>query len=215
MYKLPKSQYIASFDVDAQKTFTPLCPKELPVPDGMNIVAELNQQAVLARFRVASKDSHSAKALWVADEKHPPLEKIEALNMDVRWPAHAVPGTLGFELLDNLPSIPEYDYVVWKGVELDMHPYGACYHDLKEKLSTGVIEFLRSHQIHTVILGGLATEYCVKTTAVQLQKAAFQCVVNLAACRGIDAKAIEAALADMRAIGIVTVDACQQLIKED
>lgn len=205
MYHLPHPRYVASFDVDAQKTFTPLCPNELPVPRGTEIVEPLNQQARWASVRIASKDSHSAKALWVANEKHPPLEQIAALNMDLRWPVHAVPGTLGFELLDGLPPISEYDYVVWKGVELDMHPYGACYHDLKEQLSTGVIEFLRAREIQTVLVGGLATEYCVKTTALQLQKAGLQCVLNLAACRGIDPIGIQKALDEMQAAGIKVV----------
>ncbi len=205
MYHLLAPRYVASFDVDAQKTFTPLCPNELPVPRGTEIVEPLNQQAQWASVRIASKDSHSAKALWVANEKHPPLEQIAGLNMDLRWPVHAVPGTLGFELLDGLPRISEYDYVVWKGVELDMHPYGACYHDLKEQLSTGVIEFLRVREIQTVLVGGLATEYCVKTTALQLQKAGFQCVLNLAACRGIDPIAIQKALDEMQAAGIKVV----------
>lgn len=183
------------------------------MPDGTEIVSQLNQQAKWASLRLASKDSHSDKALWVADDAHPPLEKIAGPNMDMRWPAHAVPGTLGFELLDGLPAIGDYDYVVWKGVELDMHPYGACYHDLAEKLSSGVIEFLRLNTINTVIVGGLATEYCVKITALQLQRAGFQCVINLAACRGIDATAVDSALTAMHAEGIVVVQSVNDFME--
>ena len=36
---------IASFDVDAQKGFTPLCPNDLPVDGGHEIVDSLNEQA--------------------------------------------------------------------------------------------------------------------------------------------------------------------------
>ncbi len=212
-YTLPESEFVASFDVDPQKTFTPLCPHELPVPKGTEIVAQLNQQAKWASLRLVSKDSHSDKALWIANEAHPPLEKMAELNMDRRWPMHAVPGTMGFELLEGLPAISEYDYVVWKGMELDMHPYGACYHDLAERLSTGVIEFLQTKKINTVIIGGLATEHCVKTTAFQLQKAGFQCVVNLAACRGIDAIAIDTALTEMHEAGIVVVQSVNDLMR--
>ncbi|MBY0377627.1 MAG: isochorismatase family protein [Gammaproteobacteria bacterium] len=212
-YTLPESQYVASFDIDAQKTFTPLCPQELPVPHGAEIVDQLNQQAEWASLRLASKDSHSDKALWIANEAHPPLEKMAEPNMDMRWPVHAVPGTMGFELLDGLPLIANYDYVVWKGVELDMHPYGACYHDLGEKLSTGAIEFLQARGIGTVIIGGLATEYCVKTTALQLQRAGFQCVINLAACRGIDAVAIDKALTEMHMAGIAVVQSSHDFMR--
>ena len=185
MYQLPEQSTVASFDVDAQKTFTPLCPQELPVPGGTDIVVELNAQAHFASLRLASKDSHSARALWVADAVPPPLSVLAAPHMDCYWPVHAVPGTLGFESLPGLPAIVDYDYVVWKGIELDMHPYGACYHDLTERLSTGVVEFLKVRGIHCVIVGGLATEYCVKTTALQLRRAGFDVVVNLAAFRGL------------------------------
>jgi nicotinamidase/pyrazinamidase len=210
MYQLPKKSTVASFDVDAQKTFTPLCPQELPVPGGTDIVAELNAQAQFASLRIASKDSHSAQALWVADAAHPPLSPITAPQMDCYWPVHAVPGTLGFESLSGLPAIVDYDYVVWKGIELDMHPYGACYHDLQERLSTGVIEFLQVRGIHCVMVGGLATEYCVKTTALQLRRAGFDVVVNLAACRGLDPIAIEVAIKEMKALGIAFVSTASE-----
>lgn len=42
----------ASFDVDAQKSFTPLCPDELPVPGGDQIAGELNFIASLASLQI-------------------------------------------------------------------------------------------------------------------------------------------------------------------
>ena len=42
---LPEKKYIASFDIDAQNTFTPVCPDELPVAEGDTIAGELNAQA--------------------------------------------------------------------------------------------------------------------------------------------------------------------------
>ena len=45
---------IASFDVDAQKGFTPLCPDELPVPGGDTIAPALNQLAARASLRLGS-----------------------------------------------------------------------------------------------------------------------------------------------------------------
>lgn len=194
---------IASFDVDSQNCFTPVCPDELPVPDGTEIVAELNAQAKLAQYRLGSKDAHPVHPIWLADDKHPPLSPVKGhKNVDVRWPKHAVPGTKGFELIKGLPHPIEYDFFVWKGVEPDLHPYGACYHDLEEKKTTGVIEFLHSKKVTTVIVGGLATDYCVKNTALQLKKAGFKVIVNLAACRGVDPKTTEEAKQQMKEAGI-------------
>ena len=44
---------IAAFDIDAQQTFTPLCPDELPVAGGDMIAEELNAQAAFASVRGA------------------------------------------------------------------------------------------------------------------------------------------------------------------
>jgi nicotinamidase/pyrazinamidase len=196
----------ASFDVDAQKGFTPLCPGELPVSGGETIAAALNHQAGLARLRVGSKDAHPVNALWKATGDLPQYSPVAGRNVDIRWNLHCVPGTLGHQLLDGLPHPVDYDFFVQKGVEPDLHPYGACYHDLDERQSTGVIEFLTCRSIETVLVGGLATDYCVKTTALQLNRAGFQVVVNLAACRGIAPESVQAALAEMAASGIVILE---------
>src|SRR6056297_1697724 len=66
--QLPAIDKIASFDVDSQRTFTPLCPDELPAEGGDEIGPELNRQAGLARWRLGSKASHSPKAVWVTDD---------------------------------------------------------------------------------------------------------------------------------------------------
>ncbi|MGK0545685.1 isochorismatase family protein [Halomonas cupida] len=199
---------IASFDVDPQKTFTPLCPDELPVADGDAIVGELNAQARLADLRVGSRDAHPANPVWLAkhqDELLTPVDSaIAGPNVDVRWYRHAVVGTRGFELLDGLPHPVEgYDYMVSKGLDPDCHPYGACFHDLNDRVSTGVIEFLRGRGVDRVIVGGLALDYCVVTTVMQLRHADFQVYLNLAGCRGIDPQQCEQALARMRGAGVV------------
>jgi nicotinamidase/pyrazinamidase len=175
----------ASMDIDCQRSFTPLCPDELPVPDGHNIVDALNRQAKWARYRVGSKDWHPANALWLATKESPQFTPIvNAKNMNMHWNAHCIAGTRGAELLDGLPSVSDYDFMVYKGLEPDMHPYGACYHDLENKISTGLIEFLKDKGVTRVICGGLATDFCVNMTAIQLSKH-FEVWVNLSACRGI------------------------------
>lgn len=207
---------VASFDVDAQQCFTPLCPDELPVPEGHLIVPELNAQAQFAALRVGSKDSHSVEAIWVASAAKAawtPVHNEE--NVDMHFPAHAVPGTEGFKSLEGLPAVTEYDYFVWKGMELNLHPYGACFHDLQEKLSSGVIEFLKQNKITTVLVGGLATDYCVKSTVLQLLKANFKVVLNLAACRGINAVTIAHALKEMEQQGAVIIESAACLVHRE
>lgn len=197
----------ASFDVDAQRGFTPLCPDELPVPEGHLIAEPLNQQATFAAFRIGSKDAHSAHAVWVATDSAPQLSPVIGhANADLHWHRHCEPGTPGFELLEGLPHDLDYDFFVYKGVAPDVHPYGACYHDLANRRTTGVIEFLRSRGVDTVIVGGLATDFCVKTTVLQLLDAGFRVIVNMSACRGLSEDGVRTAVEAMTAAGAVVID---------
>ena len=208
---IPRPGQIASFDVDCEYCFTPECPDELPVEGGLDIVGELNAQARFAAYRLGSKDAHPRDAHWVADESHPPFTSIEGANMDIRWPLHAVPGTRGFELIRGLPAITDYDFFVWKGVEPDMHPYGACYHDHARTLSTGVVEFLHRRNVTTVLVGGLATDYCVKHTALELNDAGFRVILNLGAARGVAAETTAEALRLLAESGVELIDSATVL----
>jgi len=203
-------EYTATIDIDCQKGFTPLCPDELPIPHGHTIVNELNRQATFARLRICTKDWHPVNAIWIATKEHPQLSYISAFtlashpNVDFYWNAHCIAGTRGAELLDGLPKETDYNLVIYKGLEKNMHPYGAAYHDLGEKFSTGLIEFLKYHQITNVLLGGLALDYCVLITAKQLAKKGFNVVVNLEACRALGSKDI--VVNDLCRSGILTIN---------
>lgn len=109
---------IVAIDVDAQKTFTPLFPKELPVAQGDEIVAELNAQAALADLRVMSKDAHSLHAHWLVDSPSEMMRPTGLPHADLTWVAHAIVGTEGYELLDGLPESTEYDFVFGKALTL-------------------------------------------------------------------------------------------------
>ena len=206
-------QDTASFDVDPQCGFTPLCPDELPVADGDAIVSELNAQAGFARLRLVSKDCHPVEAPWVAATQQEILQPVEGdyPDLDVKWPPHCVVGTRGNQLIPGLPAEQDYDLVVEKGNDPVMHPYGACFHDLKEQISTGAVEWLRQNNIQTVLVGGLATDYCVKTTALQLVKSGFKVIVNLAACRGVAEETTAAAIDEMRQAGIILIAGSREL----
>ncbi|MBV4533747.1 nicotinamidase [Pseudomonas sp. SWRI107] len=193
---------IASFDVDAQNGFTSNAPQELPVPGGELIVPALNAMARRADLRLGSKDAHPANAAWTVAEHGQMLQPLTLANADLTWVSHCVPGTAGFELLPGLPAPIDYDYFVWKGVEPDLHPYGACYHDLAERRSTGAIEYLKVQQVQAIIVGGLALDYCVRTTALQLRRAGFEVLLYLPACRALSADGANAACSEMQAAGI-------------
>jgi nicotinamidase/pyrazinamidase len=206
---------IAAFFVDCQKGFTPLCPNELPVKEGHLIVDELNKiiTQVKAMYLVGSKDCHPVNATWIAPSPDKILQPVPngGPNIDVYWPAHCIVGTKGNELLDGIPSVENFDFFIFKGIEPNLHPYGACYHDIKEELSTGVIEYLWEKGVTEVVVGGLATDYCVKTTALQLKEAGFKVTIPLSACRGVAPDTTDKAIGEMKSKGIRIVQSVSDL----
>jgi nicotinamidase/pyrazinamidase len=208
-----KKENTASFDVDPQNGFTSVCPDELPVQDALEIVGFLNKNATFASKRVGSKDAHSRNAKWVATKEKPIFSVVDGdhKDLDIHWTSHCNVGELGFEFIDGLPHPSEYDFMVYKGAEKDMHPYGACYHDLNDTKTTGVIEYLKYNNIDTVIVGGLATDYCVANTAKQLKNAGFSVIVNLESCKGIQQETVDAAIKEMTSMNIVIIESINEL----
>lgn len=204
----------ASLEVDAQYCFTPVCPDELPVDDGDNIVDELNLQAALAGWLTGSSEGHSPKAAWVPNAQH---NKFDAItdpglpNIDRCWPKHAEPGTKGFERLAGLSPLNAYQCYIYKGVDPKYHPYTSCYHDAAKKVSTGLIEFLKYHGVTVVIVGGLATNYCVEANVLDLLAAGFVVIVNLGACRGINDGTLESSMYKMKKAGAIFVNSANEI----
>lgn len=202
----------ASHEVDPQKGFTPICPNELPVVGGDEIADELNRQSKFGRVRTVSKDVHPKNALWLADEamkQFTPIEITDEPNVDITWNSHCMSGTEGAELIPGLPKITEYDFVVFKGVEPNLHPYSGVFHDLEKQLTTGLVEYYRSMKIDTVIVGGLAMDYCLLETAIDLVNCGLKVIVNLSATRAIGD--IDTAMIEMKSHGIRFINSVNDL----
>lgn len=205
-------QTTASIDVDPQKGFSELCPNELPVQGALEIVEELKRNHAKASMRLVSRDMHPPGAAWEAETPQNMLEPVGLPEVDIRWNPHCVVGTSGVELLPGLPAIREYDFQINKGIDPDAHPYGAFYHDQADTLSTGGIEFLRAKQIETVVVGGLALDFCVKKSVEQLLQAGFKVVLNLASTRAVfpdNAENVAQELADKGVILVESADSIQ------
>lgn len=125
----------ASADVDEQNGFTPLCPTELPVQGGTEIVDESNANAGVTSRRYGGGDYHPEDAVWITEEPSKiatPLNKeaiaaehpgVDLSHVDVYWPAHCMDGTFGAEQLEGLPRPEEYDFFARKGTTPFRHGY--------------------------------------------------------------------------------------------
>jgi nicotinamidase/pyrazinamidase len=127
----------------------------------------------------------------------------------VMWPDHCVQKTEGAEFHPELDMKP-VEAVFRKGTDPAIDSYSGFY-DNGRKKSTGLVGYLKEKGVTEVYVVGLATDYCVKFTALDAKQAGFDTTVIEDATRGVNLAAgdVDRAIADMKAAGIriVTSDA--------
>ena len=168
--------------VDFQNDF---CPGgALAVPDGDAIAGRVNELAGSGAFDVvvATRD-------W-----HPP-DHGSFTDQGGRWPVHCVAGTPGAELHHALDPTP-IDIVVDKGHDPATEGYSGFD-------GTNLAALLRERGIDRVTVAGLATDYCVRATALDALREGFAVTLDTAASRRIDATPgdVDRALDEVRAAG--------------
>ncbi|MBT64115.1 MAG: nicotinamidase [Puniceicoccaceae bacterium] len=100
------------------------------------------------------------------------------------WPAHCVAGTLGAELHAGL-DLANVHAVIRKGFDVDVDSYSGFYNE--NGASNGLAELLQTRGIDQVDIVGIATDYCVKATAIDaVEGAGLKTRVLLDACRGVE-----------------------------
>ena len=102
------------------------------------------------------------------------------------WPIHCVDGTRGCEIDNNLIINP-VDFVVTKGSNRDVDSYSGFW-DNNRKYKTNLSSILGNNNIDEVHIAGIATEYCVKWTALDAAEEGLKTSVILNLCRGIEAR---------------------------
>jgi nicotinamidase/pyrazinamidase len=154
--------------VDAQRGFTSLCARELPVPGGLEIVPAINRLLDLPWGRVdASQD-------W-----HPPDHRSFFGQRDNLYPPHCVAGTPGADFLPGLHT--ERFHTIWrKGFDRDFEAYAVT------AQHPGFPAVLRSGGIETVVLCGIAMNICCFYAARDLRRDDFTVLMVEDASAGID-----------------------------
>jgi len=112
------------------------------------------------------------------------------------WPPHCVAGTPGADLHPALASTP-FDAVFDKG------DYAAAYSGFEGSCGgEGLAEWLADHDVESVDVVGIATDYCVRATALDAAKAGLATRVRLDLTAAVAPDRIEATLADLAAAGV-------------
>lgn len=117
------------------------------------------------------------------------------------WPDHCIQSSKGVEFHPDLLDVPT---VFTKGMDPTVDSYSGFF-DNDGKNPTGLHDYLQSKGIHTITMVGLATDYCVKFTALDAKKLGYRVVVVLAGCRGVAPATTDAAIQEMKDAGILVI----------
>jgi nicotinamidase/pyrazinamidase len=169
----------------------------LPVEGGARVASDIggllrhwtsgDDQAPTYDVVVASKDHHIDPGHhW---SKHPDFVDT--------WPVHCAVGTDGEAFHPNLDPQP-FDAIFLKG------DHEAAYSAFEGRTVDGdsLVDWLRAKQVEQVDICGIATDYCVRYTALDARKAGFETRVLGSLCAGVSPETTEQALTEMKAAGV-------------
>ncbi|MEX1138521.1 MAG: nicotinamidase [Bacteroidota bacterium] len=168
--------------VDVQNDF---CPGgSLAVPDGDKVVPVINELMNQFPLVVASKDWHPRKTVH--------FEK---------WPVHCVHNSKGAEFHPALVS-ERIQQVFLKGTGNRDDGYSAY-----EATNLDLNQFLKEHDVTEIYVAGLATDYCVRASALDSVKNGFQTCVVTDAIAAVNLQADDGtkALEELRSAGVTLV----------
>lgn len=191
--------------IDIQNGF---CPGgNLPVAHGDEVVPIANQLIEGGGYDVivASQDWHPENHGSFAS-RHPGKKPFDMGELSgqkqVMWPDHCVQGTPDAEFHPDL-NIEAVDYIQQKGENPAVDSYSA-FRDNDQAAITGLAGYLKAQQVTELDVCGLATDYCVKFSALDALEMLPGVKVRFIkdASRGIDPKGVKNAIAEMREKGI-------------
>ncbi|MGF9563957.1 bifunctional nicotinamidase/pyrazinamidase [Neorhizobium sp. JUb45] len=197
--------------IDIQNGF---CPGgNLAVPDGDAVVPVANRLIREGGYDVivASQDWHPANHGSFASQ-HPGKKAFEMGKLSgepqVMWPDHCVQETVDAEFHPDL-EMDDVDYIQQKGENPAVDSYSA-FRDNDHAALTGLAGYLKAQLVNELDVCGLATDYCVKFSALDARDMLPDVKVRFVsdASRGIDPQGVKDAIEEMRArgVGIVTSD---------
>ncbi|MDR2518112.1 MAG: bifunctional nicotinamidase/pyrazinamidase [Spirochaetaceae bacterium] len=209
--------------IDAQNDFCPAytSPSGKYRPDGALAVSgaheiidplnALSEQAAAAGARVIlTADWHPAGHVSFASSRKgaAPGSAADApeVSGQALWPVHCVQGEDGAAFHDRL-NTKRAHLILRKGFRPELDSYSAFFEN-DRKTPTGLEGFLKGLGITTVLIGGLATDYCVRYSALDAAALGYRVIVLTDAVRGVGYPegSVEQALSAMEQAGVILAD---------
>lgn len=189
--------------VDLQNDFVP--GGALAVPEGDRVVPIAN--ALQKRFEliVATQDWHPRNhgSFAASHSAKKPGDWIDLNGLpQILWPVHCVQDTPGAAFVPSL-DVSRVTKVFQKGTDPAIDSYSGFF-DNGHRRSTGMGEWLKEQGVADLYVLGLATDYCVKFTALDARQLGFNVTLIEDACRGVNLKPTDSAdaIEEMRRTGV-------------
>lgn len=188
--------------VDVQNDF---CPGgALAVDDGDAIIPLINNMTPAFDCVVLTQDWHPENHHSFASN-HPDKNPYDTVEMEygeqVLWPDHCVQGTKGAAFHPNLITNPAH-LIVRKGFRAGIDSYSAFFEN-DHTTVTGLHGYLQARGVTELMLTGLASDFCVKWTALDGMELGYKVHVLEDAVRGIDLNgSVDTAFQEMKEAGV-------------
>lgn len=206
--------------VDVQADFTQLKNGSLAVEaTGNQYVESVNDATRKLKSKgftiVATQDFHPENHISFFN-RHENKSVLDIIDIDGRsqvlWPPHCVEQSPGAEILVDSNLV---DDIVRKGCDPEFDSYSGFFDDGGK--ATGLEKMLKHSGFKTLIIYGLATDYCVKATALDAVKTGFEAIVLETLCRGVAPDTTELALEQMahKGIKLFSLDEIFQAVSEE
>ena len=193
--------------VDLQNDFLP--GGALAVAEGDQVVPVANRVQSYFELVVATQDWHPAEhASFAANHAgRRPGDTIELAGLpQVLWPMHCVQHTPGAAFSAQL-DLSRVAHVVRKGTDPQIDSYSGFFDNGRRK-ATELDAILKRHEVDDLFVLGLATDYCVKFTALDARQLGYRTTLIVDACRGVNLQPgdVERAIDEMHRAGVHVVE---------
>jgi nicotinamidase/pyrazinamidase len=194
--------------IDIQNDF---CPGgTLAVEGGHEVVPIANRLQTQFETTILTQDWHPMNHLSFASNQDGDAFSLVDMpyGPQVLWPDHCIQGTVGAAFHSDLET-DAADLIIRKGFRAEIDSYSAFFEN-DHKTPTGLVGYLRERSIEKLVLAGLATDFCVRFSAVDAAKLGFEVTVIEDGCRAIDLDgSLVAAWEEMVAHGVKRLTSTQ------
>ncbi len=192
--------------VDIQNDFIP--GGALAVAGGDEVIAVANRAMNHFDYIIATQDWHPAdhKSFASQHKGKKPGDVIELNGIQqVLWPDHCIMETRGAEFAPGLDT-GAFTKVIRKGMDIEIDSYSGFF-DNAQNHPTGLADYLKAQGITDLFIMGLATDYCIKFTALDARRFSFNTSLIIEGVRGVEVNAgdCDKAIAEMKKAGVKEV----------